>query len=576
MTKQITLFDRNFYDSEFDFTYIGKGSYGGKAQGLAQIRDVLADNIKKDEFPGIEINIPRLTVITTNMFDLFMKMNDLYDVAYSNERDDIIIHKFLNTDLPIELTGDLRAIIEKVHTPLAVRSSSLLEDAMYEPFAGIYGTKMIPNNQHDPGTRFKKLTEAIKFVYATTFSKEAKDYIKAVGKDIRDEKMAVIIQEIVGQRYSDRFYPNIAGVARSYNFYPAGKSKPEDGVVDLAIGLGKTVVDGGICWSYSPVKPKIQPPFGSVNDLMKNTQKEFWAVYMGQIKNYNPLKETEYMLTYNLSDAEYDGTLNFVASTYDAASDRVNPGTYNPGPRIINFAPILSLNVIPLNKLILKVLKICEEKFKTAVEIEFALSLDKNKCSPAKLGFLQVRPMVVSNEKVEILDEEFNSSEKLLSSNYVLGNGTNEKITNVVFVKPEVFNAKDTPAITTELEQINTILLEEKKPYLLIGFGRWGSSDPWLGIPVNWSQISGSKVIVESLLPNMNVDLSQGSHFFHNITSFQIFYFSLPLRDEYQINWDWLNKQKTINELQFIKHVELNKPLLIKVDGTKGKGVILK
>lgn len=576
MKEQITQFDRNFFDSEFDFTYIGKGSFGGKAQGLAAVRDALAQNISQDEFPNIAINIPRLTVLTTNIFDLFMKTNDLFEIAYSNERDDIIAHKFLNANLPIELTGDLRALIEKVNSPLAIRSSSLLEDAMFEPFAGIYGTKMIPNNQHDPAIRFKKLTEAIKFVYASTFSKDAKDYIKAVGKDIREEKMAIIIQEVVGNRYGDRYYPIISGVARSYNFYPAGKSKPEDGVVDLAIGLGKTIVEGGICWTYSPTKPKIQPPFGSVNDILKNTQKEFWAVYMGPVKNFNPLKETEYMFTYNLSDAEYDGTLNHVASTYDANSDRINPGTFSQGPRIINFAPILSLNVIPLNKLISKILKICEDKFSSAVEIEFAATLEKRKAYPARFGFLQVRPMVVSNENVEISDEDYTSTTKLLSSNYVLGNGTNEKITDIVYVKPELFNAKDTPLITEELEQINNIMLEERKKYLLIGFGRWGSSDPWLGIPVNWSQISGSKVIVESLLPNMNVDLSQGSHFFHNITSLQILYFSLPLRDEYKIDWDWLNSQKVKKDLRFVRHVELNKPLLIKVDGRKSKGVILK
>jgi hypothetical protein len=576
MKEKITQFDRNFFDSEFDFTFIGKGSFGGKAQGLAAIRDTLSQNISPEEFPNISINIPRLTVLTTSIFDLFMKMNDLYKIAYSNERDEIIAHKFLNANLPIELTGDLRALIEKVHSPLAIRSSSLLEDAMFEPFAGIYGTKMIPNNQHDPAMRFRKLTEAIKFVYASTFSKDAKDYIKAVGKDIREEKMAIIIQEVVGNRYGDRYYPNISGVARSYNFYPAGKSKPEEGVVDLAIGLGKTIVEGGICWTYSPAKPKIQPPFGSVNDILKNTQKEFWAVYMGPVKNFNPLKETEYMFTYNLSDAEYDGTLNQVASTYDANSDSINPGTFSHGPRIINFAPILSLNVIPLNKLITRILKICEDKFGSAVEIEFAATIDKNKGYPARFGFLQVRPMVVSNEKVEISDEDYNSTDKLLSSNFVLGNGTNERITDVVYVKPELFNAKDTPLITEELEEINNIMLEERKPYLLIGFGRWGSSDPWLGIPVNWSQISGSKVIVESLLPNMNVDLSQGSHFFHNITSLQILYFSLPLRNEYKIDWGWLNSQTVKKDLQFVRHVELKKPLLIKVDGRKSKGVIIK
>jgi len=576
MKNKITNFDRHFFDSEYEFTYIGSGSFGGKAQGLAKIKEALSEKIESDKYPGIELHIPRLTVITTNMFDIYMKMNDLYEAAYSDERDDIIMHKFQSGNLPVELTGDLRALVEKIHTPLAVRSSSMLEDAMYEPFAGIYGTKMIPNNHSDPAVRFKKLTEAIKFVWGSTYSKDAKDYIKAVGKDIRAEKMAVIIQEVVGERHYDRYYPTISGVARSYNFYPTSRSKPEDGVIDLALGLGKTIVDGGICWTYTPTKPKIQPPFGSINEMLKNTQKEFWCVNMGQVRHYDPLKETEYMCKQDLGDAEYDGTLKYISSTYDAGSDRVNPGTGTDGPRIINFAPILGLNIIPLNKMISEALKICEDSYGTAVEIEFACTLDKKKCEPARFGFLQVRPMVVSNESVEIREDEMLSERKLLSSDYVLGNGTNDRIRDIVYVKPETFDACFTSEIAREIEIINNKLLERRTPYLLIGYGRWGSSDPWLGIPVKWSQISGARVIVESLLPNMNVDLSQGSHFFHNITSLQVLYFSLPLREEYRVDFDWLGRQRTKEELKYIKHIETEKEIKIKVDGKTGKGVIIK
>jgi hypothetical protein len=575
-TSKMAMFNREFFDSKEEFTYIGNGSLGGKAKGLSFIKDIISGNLSEASHPDFFVNIPRLTVITTSVFDSFMKLNNLYETALSDLPDDRIAHAFQLADLPAELVGDLRALIAKVHSPLAIRSSSLLEDAMFEPFAGIYSTKMIPNNQFDTDSRFRKLTEAIKLVYASTFFKKAKDYILATNNRIEDEKMAVIIQEIVGQRFSDRFYPNFAGVARSYNFYPTGKSKPEDGVVDLAVGLGKTIVDGGITWSYSPAQPKAQPPFGSINYLLKQTQKSFWTVNMGKPPAYDPLKETEYMFELGLQFAEEDGTLDLTASTYNAASDRVVPGTGTAGPRIINFAPMLALNMLPMNKLIRDILKICGDAVGSPVEIEFAVTYNNDNPSPARFGFLQVRPMVVSNEEVEITEDELNSDRILVSSKFVLGNGVNDSINDVVFVKPDKFDAKYTSKMAAELEIINKEITKKKIPYMLIGFGRWGSSDPWLGIPVNWGQISGAKVIVESMLPNMNVDLSQGSHFFHNITSFRILYFSLPYGKKPEIEWNWLNKCETVNETNFIKHIRVPSPLLIKVDGRSCRGIILK
>ena len=576
--SSLKSFNRKFFDGEEDFTYVGDGSLGGKAQGLAFATHLLKNNISENEFPGVVINIPKMVVLTTSCFDNFMRLNKLYDIAYSNEPDNIIAYKFQEGSLPVDLIGDLRALIAKVNTPLAVRSSSLLEDAMYEPFAGIYGTKMIPNNQPDTTTRFRKLTEAIKFVYASTFFKEAKDYIKATKNRIKDEKMAVIIQEIVGFRYDDRFYPTISGVARSYNFYPMGFAKPEEGVVDLALGLGKTIVDGGVSWTFSPSRPKSKPPFANVKDMIELTQNKYWVVNMGKPPAYDPIKETEYMFEADLTDAEYDGTLKFIASTYDAASDRVKPGIGYPGPRIINFSQILEFNIFPLNKIVKKVLDTCEEAVGTAVEIEFAITLDKNDCKPVRFGFLQVRPMVVSDEKVEIEQEDLSPEKIFLSSKYVLGNGTVDTITDIVYVKPEVFEAKYSPEIAIEIEKINKSLIDNNKKYLLIGFGRWGSSDPWLGIPVNWGQISGARVIVESMFSGMNVELSQGSHFFHNITSFRVLYFSVPAGEQNNIDWNWLKTNNTVRqtELKFIKHIELNKPLSVKVDGRKGLGVIFK
>lgn len=569
-------FDRKFFDSKEEFTYIGHGSLGGKAQGLAFIKKILSEKLDPKKYKDVLINIPTLTVITTDIFDSFMRVNNLYEIAYSESSNEEIALNFQKASLPGDLSGDLMALISKVHTPLAIRSSSLLEDAMYEPFAGVYATKMIPNNQLDKDTRFHKLTEAIKFVYASTFFSEAKEYIKATGSKIEDEKMAVIIQEVVGIRYGEIFYPDISGVGRSYNFYPMGRAKPEDGVVNLALGLGKTIVDGGVSWTYAPSLPKAQPPYGSINSLIKETQNKFWAVNMGKLPSYDPIKETEYLLELELNDAEENGTLELAASTYDAASDTVKMGTVSKGPRIINFAPVLALNVIPLNSIIKDLLKLCEEAAGTSVETEFAMTVDKDNSGKARFGFLQVRPMVVSNEEVKINDSELHGTGTLISSDHALGNGTLNLIKDAVYVKPGSFEAKHSPKIAGELEAVNNSLSKTKTAYMLIGFGRWGSTDPWLGIPVNWGQISGAKVIVESMLENMNVELSQGSHFFHNITCFRVLYFSLPFSGAFKIDWNWLEQKETVYETDFIKHVKLETPLQVKVDGRTGRGVILK
>jgi hypothetical protein len=573
---ELSPFDRKFFDSKEEFTYIGNGSLGGKAGGLALIKNIIDSKLNSGKFGDVIVNIPTLTVITTDMFDGFMRVNNLYDTAYSDAPDEVIAGEFQRASLPGDLSGDLMALISKVHTPLAIRSSSLLEDAMYEPFAGVYETKMISNNQIDTDTRFHKLTEAVKFVYASVFFKEAKEYIKATGSKSENEKMAVIIQEVVGLRYGDVFYPDISGVARSYNFYPMGKSKPEDGVVNLALGLGKTIVDGGVSWTYSPSYPKVQPPYGSINSLLKMTQNRFWAVNMGKIPFYNPIKETEYMLELELNDAEEHGTLEQVASTYDAGSESIKMGTVAKGPRIINFAPILTLDLLPLNRIIKELLALCRDTTGSPVEIEFAVTIDKNETDKARFGFLQVRPMVVSHEEIKISEEEMHGPDIFASTGHALGNGSLNIIKDIVYVKPDKFEAKHSQKIAEELETANNTLTRTKTPYLLIGFGRWGSTDPWLGIPVNWGQISGAKVIVECMLENMNVELSQGSHFFHNITSFRIFYFSLPVNADIKIDWKWLEDKETISETEFIKHIKLNTPLHVKVDGRTGKGVIIK
>jgi hypothetical protein len=571
--KVISSFKRENVSSETGFSLIGSGEIGGKAKGLLFIKDVLASNDEITSVKSISVSIPRLTVITTSVFDEFLEINKLHDIAYSHESDSVIANEFQRGNLPASIVGDLRAIIKEAHIPLAVRSSSLLEDAMYEPFAGIYGTKMIPNNQSDIDSRYRKLTEAIKFVYSSTFFKRAKDYITATGKDIRDEKMAVIIQEVAGEKHGNHFYPDVSGVGRSFNFYPAGKAKPSDGVVNLALGLGRTIVDDGVSWNFSPSHPTVHPPYANIDELIENTQHTFWSVNLGTNVIYDPTKETEYLLHLDITDAEKEGTLDLCASTYSSESDLLKPGLFLAGPRIVNFAPILKFNALPLNNLLKTLLKVCEEAVKSAIEIEFALTLKQNE---ARLSFLQVRPMVISDEEVELTDKEMESKENFLSSSHVLGNGTIESIFDIVYIKPESFEIKNSPMIAAEVENINKKLVGEGKPFLLMGFGRWGSSDPWLGIPVDWGQISGAKVIVESMLPNINVELSQGSHFFHNITSFQVLYFSIPFNESSKIDWGWLNKVQAVEEKKFLKHVRLIKPLLIKVDGRTGRGVIKK
>jgi len=567
-------FDRHFFDGRDRFTYIGSGELGGKAHGLAHMKGVLESSLKERYAPDIEVEIPTLTVITTDLFDRFMKQNDLYGIAYSGERDDHIALAFQRADLPVQLVGDLRALVQQVHTPLAIRSSSMLEDAMFEPFASVYATKMVPNNQPDADSRFRTLVEAVKFVYASTFFKSAADYMKVTHHSTMDEKMAVIIQEVVGGRFGERFYPHISGVMRSYNFYPSGNALPEDGVVDLALGLGRIIVDDGIAWSYSPAYPRANPPYKSIGDLLKQSQLKFWAINMGAAPAYNPTHETEYMRTFGIEDSEYDGTLRHIASTYDPRDERMTIGTGIKGPRVIDFSPILKADILPLNDLLRALLETCEDTTGSMVEVEFAVKLGRESCAPAKFGFLQVRPMVVAQAEVEIADGEMSGDDILLASETVLGNGELDSVRDVVFVDPDRFDTMVTRDIATELDSVNGSLVDAKLPYLLIGFGRWGTTDPLAGIPVEFGQISGAKAIVELSLPGPGSALSQGSHFFHNVTSFKIFYFSVHHGEEFEIDWEWLGRQTTVYDGKFVRHVRLASPLTIKVDGRRGRGVI--
>jgi hypothetical protein len=577
--RDVPLFDRNFFRSSECITRIGDGELGGKAHGLVLIRDLLGSRFDASAFPDVEVDVPKMVVVGTDVFDAFLERNQLRQIALSDLADDRIVETFLRTEFPTEILGDLRALVEEARTPLAIRSSSLLEDALFRPFAGVYETKMVPNNQPDADTRFVKLLEAIKFVYASTYFCNAKAYIRATERTSAEEKMAVIIQEVVGERHGDRFYPDLAGVGRSYNFFPSKGVEPRDGVVNLALGLGKSIVDGGASWIYSPSRPKAPPPFGSTREILRLTQLDFWAVNMGKPPSYDPGAETEYLSKADLSAADYDGTLSGVASTYDARRDRLVPGTGVDGPRVVDFAPLLTHSDVPLNSVIRELLTIGEQALEQAVEIEFAACLPRKGSPGMRFGFLQLRPMLVSGEEVEVDDDELARPDLLLASDRAMGNGAPEAIADVVYVKPGPFESRLTRKIASDVEEMNRPLLADNRPYLLLGFGRWGSSDPWLGIPVNWGQIAGARVIVESTLPGMNVEPSQGAHFFHNLISFEVCYLCVSHEDEAGsarrgIDWEWLESRPCTSETDHVRHVRLERPLKIKVDGRSGRGAV--
>jgi len=557
-------------------TRIGGGALGGKAAGLVGLhRDLLERFPTGPDSRGFQVGIPAFTVLTTDFFDRFMLQNGLYEVVEEAPPDDRIAHHFMQAELPVDLTGDLRHLIAQTHHPLAVRSSGLLEDAADSPFAGIYATKMIPNNQPDTDSRFRRLVEAIKFVYASTFFAAARAYRQAVGCGPRDEKMAVMIQDVAGRTRNNRHYPIASGVARSVNFYPQGPARPEEGVVDLALGLGKSIVDGGRVWSYSPAHPRAVPPFGSTADWLKETQRRFWAVNMGRPNAANPLEEAEFLSHLELEAADYDDTLKRVASTYDAASDRIQAGVAMPGPRIITFAPILQVGLMPLNALLEDLLELGKRVTGSPVEMEFAVDWGTDSRQPAVFSLLQIRPLAVSEAEITVTEAELESPGRLLSTATALGNGLIDDIQDIVYLPRETFDFKHSQKIAAELADLNGSLLRQQRPFLLMGFGRWGSSDPWLGVPVNWGQISGTRAIVESTPAGAHVDLSQGSHFFHNLTNLKILYFSIRYGRDF-LDWEWLDAHPAIMETAYLRHLRLEKPLLLKVDGRTRQGVILR
>jgi hypothetical protein len=563
--RPVPVFARRFFDPDQRLSRLGEGSLGGKAEGLLAASAVLAAHGPELARAGMAIDIPAMVILGTGFFDAFVADNRLGELV--DEPPGAAFHR---AAIPAGMVGDLMALAGQVRVPLAVRSSSSLEDALGQPFAGVYGTKMVPANQLDAEARFRSLVDAIKFVWASTYFARARAYLAASGDPARREKMAVIVQEVVGRRHGERFYPDVSGVARSLSFYALGGARPEEGVVDLAVGLGKTIVDGGRCWSFSPARPRASPPFASARERVQATQSELWAVNVGPPPAYDPMAEAEFLTRVGLAEAEADGTLRDTASTYDPGSDRLWPGLGRQGPRVLDFAPILVHDEWPLVPAVQALLAACEAALDAPVEIEFAVAREPER--PPRLGFLQVRPLLVSRDAIAVSDRDLEDDAAVVATRHALGNGR-RRLDDAIVVAREGFAGSATPAMALEIERLNGPLVAAGRPYLLVGFGRWGSSDPWLGIPVRWDQIAGARAIVEATLPQMSPEPSQGSHFFHNLSSFGVLYLTVPASAARGVDWSYFDRQATVGRTEHARHVRLVPPLEVVVDGRTQRGV---
>ncbi len=572
----IADFSHEEYDSRSTFLRIGRGSLGGKARGLAFIDNILKNYLHPSYFPNVRIKIPRSIILCTEVFAQFMEINQLLPIVVRNISDEEMVRHFMQARFPDAVEEDLRAIVLRNTEPLAIRSSSLLEDTLYQPFAGIYATVMLPNGNTDPYARYRELEQAIKYVYASTYLKGAKNYIEATGHRMEEEQMAVIIQEMVGRRYDKYYYPHYSGVARSFNYYPFGDARQADGIVNLAVGLGKTIVEGGVSTQFCPLYPTIMPQFATRKDYFSNSQKKFYAVDLEAEPLLQDPSEDENLSHLDVKVAEMHGTLDYAASTYCSEDDSLYEGTFRKGLRVTNFAPILQSEFIPLAKILRLLMHLCETAMNCPVEIEFAGTLGESFDSISEFDFLQVRPMVKEEGTVDLELGDIQRQNILLWSDKVLGNGV-YLLRDVVFVKSENFQSAKTQEMAGDISAINRTLVAAHLPYLLMGPGRWGSADPWLGIPVRFTDIAGAHAIVETSLPNMLPDPSQGSHFFQNLTSFRIAYFTTRhYNEEHAIDWDWLNAQEIISETAWVRHIRLQEPLEIRVDGQSGNGLIAK
>lgn len=565
-------FDRASFDLSSDFYRIGGGSLGGKARGLVFVRRALSESRIGQEFPGVRIAVPTSVVLGTDVFDAFLDQGGLRDFAISESDDDRIRERFLAAPFPEDPEADLRALLERVSYPLAVRSSSLLEDSAYQPFSGVYDTRMLRNNHPFLETRLSELLRAVKLVYASTFARRAKDYLRATPYRLEEEKMAVIVQRIVGLAHGPRFYPDFAGVARSHNFYPTPPLSAADGIAALALGFGRTVVEGGNCLRMSPRFPQHVPQLSSIPEILRSSQRGFWALSLDGDESADRLEESRF----ELEAAFADGTLQHLGSTYSPENDALYDGVSRPGTRIVSFAGVLKHDVFPLARVLGRLLEIAAWGLGSAVEIEFAVSLPAGD-QEAEFGFVQLRPLALSRETEAFEIRSVDEGQVLCRSSSVLGNGRLDDVRHVLVVDQHRFERSQSREVAGALAQFNAELLSAGHPYLLIGVGRWGSADPWLGIPVTWDQISGARVIVEAGFKDFRVTPSQGTHFFQNLSSFNVGYFTVnPDAGEGFVDWAWLTEQEALREASCVRLLAFERPVVVLLNGKKNEGVILK
>ena len=571
----VAVFDRMKFDAYSHFARIGEGSLGGKGRGLAFLDNIIKTHPDFNTFAGASVQIPKTVVLCTDVFDQFMEQNNLYQIALSDASDDEILRHFLHAQLPDSLIADFFTFFEAVKCPIAIRSSSLLEDAHYQPFAGIYSTYMIPYLE-DKYAMLEMLACAIKGVYASVYYKDSKAYMAATSNVIDQEKMAVILQEVVGKQYDGRYYPNISGVLRSLNYYPIGDERAEDGIASLALGLGKYIVDGGQTLRVSPYHPNQILQTSELDTALRETQTRFYALDTRHVGNDFKVDDGFNILNLKVKEAERDNSLNYIASTYDPYDQVIRDGIYDGGRKVITFASVLQHGVFPLPQLLQLSMKYGAESMRRPVEIEFACNINQDRTGA--LYLLQIRPIVDSKQ---MLDEDVAAvpdADCVLRSHNSLGHGVTEDVTDIVYVKTDDrFTASDNPTIAREIEKINKTYLDSGANYVLVGPGRWGSSDSWLGIPVKWPHISAARVIVEVTLKNYRVDPSQGTHFFQNLTSFGVGYFTVDEnRGDGFFGKSELDAMPSVMETDHVRVVRFARPLKIMMDGKRQEGAVLR
>jgi len=560
---------------DFDaFTWTGGGTPGAKVLALAAMRALPADPSVRSFLPAICVDVPPLVVVMSDFFDSFLRENDLLGFALSGAGDEEIAGAFAAAPLPASLVADLKEIAAGVPRPLAVRSSRFLAEEWGGSGGRIRAARMIAGGPTGLPGRLESLHDAVRHVYASTFFGKARRGLEASGRSIHEEKMAVIVQEVVGSPHGSRFYPHISGLLRSFNFYPLGLARPEQGLVQMALGLGKSIVDEGVAWSYSPAHPHVNPPYAVIGDLLDQAQKEFWAVRTASDARSKAAGAADDMIRCSLREAEEDGVLRFLASTYKVQDDRIVPGVEEEGPRLLDFSPILKHGRIPLSDLLKVLLRRCEDLLGEPVEVEFAVTLPEEESVTARLGLLAARPMRLSEPFVDLTPGDLGGGDVLVASESVLGNGAPEGIRDIVYVRPDRFRSEQTKAIAREIEDLDRELTASARPYILIGFGRWGTTDPLCGIPVRFDGIGGAKVLVEAPLPSMEVMLSLGAHFFQRLIRSGTIYFSIEGSGRSRIDWAWLERQEPRAETRFLRHVAAAAPFLVRVDGRTGRGLI--